>query len=120
MMFIYLETIDASFSLDGVLGSFAISKDIVVIAIGLAIGAMFVRSLTLLFVERKTLNQYIYLVSGAHFAIISLAIIMFISVFKEVNEIITGSIGLLLVGGSFISSLIENKKNPDKYVKRIE
>lgn len=120
MMFIYLETIDASFSLDGVLGSFAISKDIVVIAIGLAIGAMFVRSLTLLFVERKTLNQYIYLVSGAHFAIISLAIIMFISVFKEANEIITGSIGLLLVGGSFISSLIENKKNPDKYVKRIE
>ena len=120
MMFIYLETIDASFSLDGVLGSFAISKDIVVIAIGLAIGAMFVRSLTLLFVERRTLNQYIYLVSGAHFAIISLAIIMFISVFLEVSEIITGSIGLLLVGGSFISSLIENKKNPDKYVAKIE
>ena len=45
---------------------------------------------------------------------------MFISVFKEVNEIITGSIGLLLVGGSFISSLIENKKNPDKYVAKIE
>lgn len=120
MMFLYLEILDASFSLDGVLGSFAISKDIVVICIGLAIGAMFVRSLTLLFVERKTLNQYIYLVSGAHFAIMSLAIIMFISIFKEISEVITGSIGLILVGGSFISSLIENKKNPDKYVARIE
>lgn len=120
MMFLYLEVIDASFSLDGVLGSFAISKDIIIIAIGLAIGAMFVRSLTLLFVEKKTLSQFIYLVSGAHFAIISLAIIMFISIFKEVSEIITGSIGLLLVGGAFISSLIENKKNPEKYIKRID
>ncbi len=119
MMFVYLEVLDASFSLDGVLGSFAISRDIIVIAIGLAIGAMFVRSLTLLFVEKKTLNQYIYLVSGAHFAIISLAVIMYISIFKEISEIITGSIGLLLVGGSFISSLIENRKNPDKYVAKI-
>lgn len=120
MMFIYLETIDASFSLDGVLGSFAISRDIVIIAIGLAIGAMFVRSLTLLLVEKKTLTQYVYLVSGAHFAIASLAIIMFISIFTEVNEIITGSLGLIFVGGSFISSLIENKKNPDKYIQTIE
>ncbi len=119
MMFIYLEVIDASFSLDGVLGSFAISSDIVIIAIGLAIGAMFVRSLTLLFVEKKTLKQYIYLVSGAHFAIISLAVIMFISIFVEVNEIITGSIGLMFVGSSFISSLMENKKNPDKYTTNI-
>lgn len=43
MGFIYLELIDASFSLDGVLGAFALSKDIVIISIGLAIGAMFVR-----------------------------------------------------------------------------
>ena len=120
MMFIYLETIDASFSLDGVLGSFAISRDIIIIAIGLAIGAMFVRSLTLLLVEKKTLTQFVYLVSGAHFAIISLAIIMFISIFYEVNEIITGSIGLLFVGSSFISSLIENKKHPENAVQHLE
>ncbi len=110
LMFLYLETLDASFSLDGVLGSFAISKDIVIISIGLAIGAMFVRSMTLLFVERKTLSRFVYLVSGAHFAIFSLSVIMFISIYKEVSEIITGSIGLLLVGGAFISSVLENKK----------
>ena len=69
MMFVYLELIDASFSLDGVLGSFAISKDIIIITIGLAIGAMFVRSLTLLLVEKKTLQTYVYLSSGAHYAI---------------------------------------------------
>ncbi len=111
MMFLYLELIDASFSLDGVLGSFAISKDIVIITIGLAIGAMFVRSLTLLLVEKKTLKTYIYLSSGAHYAILALAIIMFVSTFYEMPEIVTGSLGLLFVGSSFISSLIENKKN---------
>lgn len=120
MMFIYLETIDASFSLDGVLGSFAISRDIIIIAIGLAIGAMFVRSLTLLLVERKTLTQFVYLVSGAHFAIMALAIIMFISIFYEVNEIITGSLGLLFVGSSFVASLIENKKHPENAVQHLE
>jgi len=111
MMFIYLELIDASFSLDGVLGSFAISKDIIIITIGLAIGAMFVRSLTLLLVEKKTLQTYIYLSSGAHYAILTLSVIMFISTFYEVPEIITGSLGLIFVGSSFVASLIENRKN---------
>ncbi len=120
MMFMYLETLDASFSLDGVLGSFAISKDIVIITIGLAIGAMFVRSLTLLLVEKKTLQEYVYLVSGAHFAISALSIIMFISIFVEVNEIVTGISGLVFVGTSFISSLIENKKNPKRHIKQID
>ena len=110
MMFLYLELIDASFSLDGVLGSFAISKDIIIITIGLAIGAMFVRSLTLLLVEKKTLQTYIYLSSGAHYAILTLSIIMFISTVYEIPEIITGSLGLIFVGSSFISSVIKNKK----------
>lgn len=110
MMFIYLELIDASFSLDGVLGSFAISKDIIIITIGLAIGAMFVRSLTLLLVEKKTLKTYVYLSSGAHYAILTLSVVMFISTLVEVPEIVTGSLGLIFVGSSFIASLIENKK----------
>ncbi len=108
--FLYLELIDASFSLDGVLGAFALSKDIVIITIGLSIGAMFVRSLTLLLVEKKTLKQYIYLEHGAHWAIGALAIIMFISTFKEISEVITGLIGLVFIVLSFISSILENKK----------
>ena len=108
--FLYLELIDASFSLDGVLGAFAISKDVIIIMIGLAIGAMFVRSLTLYFVEQKTLKQFIFLEHGAHWAIGALAVIMFISTVKELPEIVTGSIGLLLVGSAFIASIIYNKK----------
>ncbi|MFN4150551.1 MAG: DUF475 domain-containing protein, partial [Candidatus Sericytochromatia bacterium] len=49
--FLYLEVLDASFSFDGVIGAFAITKDIVIIALGLGIGAMFVRSLTLYLVK---------------------------------------------------------------------
>ncbi len=108
--FLYLELIDASFSLDGVLGAFAISKDIIIITIGLAIGAMFVRSLTIFMVDKKTLKQYLFLEHGAHWAIGFLALIMFYSTIKEVPEVVTGMVGLIIVGAAFISSILHNKK----------
>lgn len=107
--FLYLELIDASFSLDGVLGAFAISKDIIIITIGLAIGAMFVRSLTLYMVEKKTLKQYLYLEHGAHWAIGFLALIMFASSVREIPEVVTGLTGLVIVGWAFIDSVKHNK-----------
>lgn len=112
--FLYLELIDASFSLDGVLGAFALSKDILIITIGLSIGAMFVRSLTIMLVEKKTLTQYLYLESGAHWAIGALSAIMLISTVKEVPEIITGLLGLAFIVFAFVGSLIHNKKNKAK------
>ena len=108
--FIYLELIDASFSLDGVLGAFALSKDIIIITIGLSIGAMFVRSLTILLVEKKTLAQFRYLEHGAHWAIGALACLMLISTVKEVPEVITGLIGIGFIGAAFTSSIMYNKK----------
>lgn len=108
--FIYLELIDASFSLDGVLGAFALSKDIIIITIGLAIGAMFVRSLTIMLVEKKTLAQFRYLEHGAHWAIGALATIMFISTVKEVPEVVTGLIGFAFIAAAFVSSVIYNRK----------
>lgn len=108
--FLYLELIDASFSLDGVLGAFALSQDILIITIGLFIGAMFVRSLTIMLVEKKTLDQYLYLEHGAHWAIGTLAILMFVSTFHEVPEVVTGLLGLLFIVSAFVFSLIHNKK----------
>jgi len=108
--FLYLELIDASFSLDGVLGAFALSSDIIIITIGLSIGAIFVRSLTIMLTENKTLAQYLYLENGAHWAIGALAIIMMISTFKDIPEVITGLIGLTFIVMSFISSILYNKK----------
>lgn len=108
--FIYLELIDASFSLDGVLGAFALSNDVIIITIGLAIGAMFVRSLTIMLVEKKTLAQFLYLEHGAHWAIGALAIIMLITTTREVPEVVTGLIGLFFIVAAFISSIVHNKK----------
>lgn len=109
MGFLYLEVLDASFSFDGVIGAFALSENIFIIMIGLGIGAMFVRSLTLYFVEKKTLQQLIYLEHGAHYAIGALAIIMIIKIFGEVSEIITGLIGVGFIGVSFICSKLAQR-----------
>lgn len=103
--FLYLEVLDASFSFDGVIGAFAITKDIVIIMLGLAIGAMFVRSLTVYLVKKGTLDEFVYLEHGAHWAIGALAIIMFISMKYEVPEIITGLIGVALIMLSLWSSV---------------
>ena len=111
--FLYLELIDASFSLDGVLGAFALSQDIIIITIGLFIGAMFVRSLTIMLVEKKTLKQFLYLEHGAHWAIGTLAILMFVSTFMEVPEVVTGLLGLVFILGALVSSVMHNKKNRD-------
>ena len=108
--FLYLELIDASFSLDGVLGAFALSQDIIIITIGLFIGAMFVRSLTIMLVEKKTLDQFLYLEHGAHWAIGTLAVLMFVSTLVEVPEVVTGLLGLVFIISAFVASVIHNKK----------
>jgi hypothetical protein len=78
-MFLYLEVLDASFSFDGVIGAFAITNDIVLMALGLGIGAMYVRSLTVYLVRQGTLDDYVYLEHGAHYAIGALAVIILIA-----------------------------------------
>lgn len=107
--FLYLEVLDASFSFDGVIGSFAITKDIVIIMLGLAIGAMFVRSMTIYLVEKGTLSEYIYLEHGAHYAIGVLAIIMLLGTKLHINELFTASIGIILILLSLYSSQKERK-----------
>ncbi len=110
IQFFYLEVLDASFSLDGVIGAFAITKDIVTILIGLTIGAMFVRSMTIFLVHKGTLGQYPFLEHGAHYAIGALAIIMLISTKAHVSEIITGFIGVSFIGLSLWSSIRYKRK----------
>ncbi|MEV5610459.1 DUF475 domain-containing protein [Streptomyces sp. NPDC052225] len=108
-MFLYLEVLDASFSFDGVIGAFAITNDIVMMALGLGIGAMYVRSLTVYLVRQGTLDDYVYLEHGAHYAIGALAVILLVTIQYEINEIITGLIGVVLIGWSFLSSVRRNK-----------
>lgn len=109
--FIYLEVLDASFSLDGVIGAFAITQSLPIIMAGLGIGAMFVRSLTLHLVEAKTLVEYEYLEHGAHYGILSLALIMLLSLSPDVHipEVVTGLIGVGFIGAAVFNSMQLNR-----------
>ncbi len=108
--FLYLEVLDASFSFDGVIGAFALSTNLLVIAIGLGIGAMFVRSLTILFVEKGVLGRFLYLEHGAFYAILILAAVMFIQAFAHIPEAISGLVGAAVIGFSLWSSVRHNRR----------
>ncbi|MFT5532882.1 MAG: hypothetical protein ACI8WM_003344 [Burkholderiaceae bacterium] len=103
--FLYLEVLDASFSFDGVIGAFAITSDVIIIMLGLAIGAMFVRSMTVYLVRQGTLDEFVYLEHGAHYAIGILALIMLASMKYHVSEIFTGLIGVAFIAASLWSSV---------------
>lgn len=109
--FLYLEVLDASFSFDGVIGAFAITSDVVIIMLGLAIGAMFVRSMTIYLVEKGTLEAYIFLEHGAHYAIGALAAIMLFSgTGVHVPELLTGLIGVAFIVWAVLSSIAYSKR----------
>ncbi len=109
--FLYLEVLDASFSFDGVIGAFALTNNLIIIAIGLGIGAMFVRSMTIFLVNKGTMSEYRYLEHGAFYAILALAVIMYLNTFMHISEVITGLIGAVLIGLAFWSSVRWNKAN---------
>ncbi|GAB3685329.1 DUF475 domain-containing protein [Actinocorallia lasiicapitis] len=113
-LFLYLEVLDASFSFDGVIGAFAISTDPIIIAIGLGVGAMYIRSITVFLVRKGTLHEYRYLEHGAHWAIGALAVFMMIGVGpNHVSEWITGGTGAGLIIIAFISSVVRNRKDEE-------
>lgn len=109
--FLYLEVLDASFSFDGVIGAFALTNNLIIIAIGLGIGAMFVRSMTIFLVRKGTMSEYLYLEHGAFYAILALSVIMYVNTFAHIPEVITGLIGAVLIGLAFWSSVRWNKAN---------
>jgi len=112
--FLYLEVLDASFSFDGVIGAFAISNRVLVIALGLGVGAFWIRSLTLYLVRKGTLSEYVYLDHGAHWAIGVLAVIMIAQVRYQVPEVVTGLTGVGFIGLALVSSIAERRRNTEQ------
>ncbi len=110
-MFLYLEVLDASFSFDGVIGAFAITSDPIIIALGLGlIGAMFVRSLTIYLIRRGTLDEFVHLDHGAHWAIGALAVILLATTRVEISEFVTGFVGVGLIATAFWTSVRRNRR----------
>jgi hypothetical protein len=93
-----------------VIGAFALSNNLFIIAIGLGVGAMFVRSLTIMLVEQETLASYRYLEHGAFYAIIALAVIMFLSAVRHIPEVVTGLIGMGFIVSAFVDSIRYNRR----------
>lgn len=103
-LFVYLNVLDAAFSLDGVVGAFALTTQIFVILAGLGIGAYFVRSFTVYLTQKRTMETFIYLEHGAHWAIFSLALFLFAALFTNVPEVVPGTVGLIFAVLSYLSS----------------
>jgi hypothetical protein len=102
--FLYLEMLDASFSLDGVVGAFAVTTDVILIALGLGVGAIWVRSLTVYMVRNGTLATYKYLEHGAHYTVFVLAGVLLFGVFLDVPEVVAGAVGIGIIGCAIVSS----------------
>jgi hypothetical protein len=110
VLFVYLEILDASFSFDGVVGAFAVSQDIFQIALGLGIGAFYIRSLTVHLVRQGTLDDYVYLEHGAHYAIGALALILMASIRYTIPEVVTGLIGVAFIALALFGSMLRNRR----------
>lgn len=116
--FMYLEVLDASFSLDGVIGAFAITNDIVLIIAGLGAGAIWVRSMTVYLMKAGVLSKYKYMEHGAHWAILALGVIMLVKLYHvDPPEWLVGSIGLVFIATAVISSVLEMKKAENAKVR---
>ena len=112
---IYLELLDASFSLDGTVGAFAITSNLGLIVTGLGLGALFIRSLTLMLCRERALDELIYLEHGAHYAIGALGLVMLASIYLtehqfDVPEWMTGLIGILMLAFSFWDSMRHRRR----------
>ncbi|MEB3332355.1 MAG: DUF475 domain-containing protein [Synechococcaceae cyanobacterium] len=112
---LYLELLDASFSLDGTIGAFAITSDLGLILTGLGLGALFIRSLTVMLTREKALEQLVFLEHGAHYAIGSLGFLMLLDLgfdpFKQnVPEWLSGVLGALLLVISMADSLRHRRR----------
>lgn len=111
MGLIYLEIIDASFSFDGVIAAFALTNNLFVMMVGLGVGAMFVRSMTLHLVDTGKLAEFRYLEHGAFWAIGILASIMFAETYIHVPDVVTGLIGAGAIGMALWSSIKANRED---------
>jgi uncharacterized protein len=112
---VYLELLDASFSLDGTIGAFAITSSLPLIMTGLGLGALFIRSLTVMLSREKALDQLIYLEHGAHYAIGALGLLMLTGVVigrwgLHVPEWLSGLIGVVLLLLALADSLRHSRR----------
>jgi hypothetical protein len=108
--FMYLEILDASFSIDGVIGAFALTTNIILIVAGLGVGAFWVRSLTVFLLRSGALAKFRYLDHGAHWAILVLGVMMLLKIYHiELPEWVIGTLGIIFIALAVGTSIVEKR-----------
>jgi hypothetical protein len=108
---LYLEVIDATFSIDSMIGAFAFTMSVPLIIIGCGIGAILVRRLTMS--NTETVKKYHYLKNGAMYSIFFLGTIMILDSFGvQISPYVSPLITFVTVGFFYWKSAkeIEEKK----------
>ena len=106
---LYLEVIDATFSIDGVLGAFAFTLSVPLIILGNGLGALVLRKLTMGNIEN--IKKYIYLKNGAMYSIFALGLIMISDAFGvEFPSYVSPVVTMLIVGYFFYTSVAHLKR----------
>lgn len=99
----YLEAIDATFSIDGVLGAFAFTLSVPLILLGSGLGAIVLRQLTISNIER--IKKYAYLKNGAMYSVFFLGAIMLLESFGfHIPSLISPVITFIIIGYFFLKS----------------
>lgn len=104
----YLEVLDITFSIDGVLGAFAFTLAVPLILVGNGIGAFVVRELTIRNIRR--IKEYLYLKNGAMYSICCLGIVMLLDGFgMHIPEWVSPVITFVVIGYFFHKSKLALK-----------
>jgi hypothetical protein len=106
----FLEIIDTTFSIDGVLGSFAFTLSIPLILLGNGVGALIVRQVTISNIER--IKKYVYLKNGAMYSILVLGVIMILHSFGfHIPEYLSPLVTVIIISFFFWKSKIELRRS---------
>lgn len=118
----YLEVLDSTFSIDGVIGAFAFTLSIPLILLGNGLGAFILRKLTISNIDR--IKKYKYLKNGAMYSILFLGVIMILDSFglhipKWISPVITfGTVGYFFqksrIDITAIESVLESQEKGNK------
>ena len=113
---LYPEVIDATFSIDGIIGAFAFTFVLPIILIGNCLGALFVRQLTLMNIEN--VKKYKYLKNGAMYSIFALGAVMILHSFgAHIPEWVSPLLTFAIIGYFFYKSHRELKVSTKKFIR---
>lgn len=107
---LYLEVIDATFSIDGVLGAFAFTLSVPLILLGNSLGAFVVREFTIHNIDR--IKKYAFIKNGAMYSILFLGLIMLLDAFGfHIPAFAAPATTFIIIGWFYFKSLRHNKLN---------